>query len=207
MLADVLLVWSPMLARSVFAVLVATGCGTTVTSTPLNPSPRPLMARSPDSVELFSSAPPSRPYVDVAYLEAEQDSDLSADRTPAFIAHLRERAATMGCDGVVLGEHTNRPSVSSSDVAFDVTNALSKHPVEPPPDYGVPANLRGLTATCIVYIPAPGELEETHVAAGNAYDACLQQRVQILRRMQTLPKANDRAKLLHQLPTCVKPAT
>lgn len=193
--------------RSVLAVLLATGCGTTVTATTLNPSPKPMAPRSPDSVELFSSAPPARPYVDVAYLEAEQDSDLSADRTGAFVAHLRERAAAMGCDGVILGEHTNRPSVSTSDMAFDVADALSSKPQEPPPDYGVPVNLRGLTATCIVYIPAPGELEAIHAANATAYDACRHQRIQILRHMQALPKADDRAKLLHQLPTCVRPAT
>lgn len=171
-----------------------------------------MLPRSPASVQIFSSAPPVRPYVDVAYLEAEQQSDMSLDGTSAFITKLRAHAAALGCDGVVLGAETNRPTVSTADVAFDVANALSRKPSEPPPDYGTPANLRGMLATCIVYLPEPGELEdlEAHRAASQqvattAYDACNQRRLQILRQMQALPKASDRAKLIKQLPTCLKP--
>src|SRR5262245_3231040 len=79
----------------VLALLVAAGCGTTVSSTIVGGSPKPLAARSPASVEVFTDAP-SRPYVAVSHLKAEQQSDLSLDGTDAFIKKLRRHAAELG---------------------------------------------------------------------------------------------------------------
>src|SRR5262245_59658682 len=108
----------------VLALLAATGCGTSITATALNQSPKPLAPRSPESVEIFASAPPGRPYVDVAYLEAEQQSDMSVDGIGAFITKLRRRAAEMGCDGVVLGSPTNREIVATVDIVLFVAQVL-----------------------------------------------------------------------------------
>jgi hypothetical protein len=80
--------------------VVLAGCGTTIQTTAINPAPRPL-ARSPDSVEVFTTGAPPRPHVDVALLEAEQDSSYSLDDTAAMLAKLRERGAAMGCDALV----------------------------------------------------------------------------------------------------------
>jgi hypothetical protein len=114
--------------------LFTAGCGTAISTTLINPAPRPMSARPPETVEIFSSGPPQRPYVDVAFLEAEQESHLSVDNTPEFINHLRVRAAAMGCDGVVLGGVTHAADVAAS-VAADVN-----------------ASKKGITATCIVYL-------------------------------------------------------
>jgi hypothetical protein len=90
-------------------VVLVTACGTSIRATTINPSPRPMMSRPAETVELFTSgAPNDRRYVDVAYLEAEQDSAYSFDDTPEFLNLLRERGAAMGCDGVVGGAPTNR---------------------------------------------------------------------------------------------------
>jgi hypothetical protein len=188
--------------RCVLALVVA-GCGTTVTSTMINASPKPLVPRAPESVEVFTSGPPQRPYVDVAYLEAEQTTDMSIDGTGAFITKLRRHAAEMGCDGVVLGAPTNRPVTATADVVYGVIQVLSKEPIEPPADFGRPANLRGMTATCIVYVPEDGELE----AIANAYEQCKQQRIETMRAAQRLAKADERGRLLRGMPTCIKPAT
>jgi hypothetical protein len=101
----------------------------------INPAPHAMQPRPPYTVEMFSSGPPQRPYIDVAYLEAEQDSAYSFDGTSDFIAQLRERAARMGCDGVVLGGVTNAPDAVAS-VTADVN-----------------ASRKGLTATCVMYLP------------------------------------------------------
>lgn len=127
-----------------FVLVVLAGCGTTVSATMINQPPHPMRPRPAHTVELFTSAPPQRPYVDVAYLEAEQDSDMSVDGTAEFFAKLRQRAGAMGCDGVVIGHPTNR--VTSS--VMELSNVLTPNN---PTDFG-PQNLRGLTATCIVYI-------------------------------------------------------
>lgn len=111
------------------------GCGTaietTVKTTVINPAPRPLASRDPASVEVFSSAPPQRPHVDVEYLEAEAEAEsgLSADGTPRFIAALRAKAATDGCDAIVLGGTTNYLTSGGK--------------------YGT--NLKRIVATCVVY--------------------------------------------------------
>jgi hypothetical protein len=201
-----------MTVPKLLALVLVTGCGTTVSATMLNESPKPLFARPPASVEMFVSAPPSRPYVDVALLEAEQQSDMSIDGTDAFIHKLRDHAATLGCDGVVLGHETNRPTVATADVVHDVAQVLSKKPIAEPIDYGAPANLRGMTATCIVYVPEQGELEDLEArraaatqVASTAYDTCKQQRIQLLQRVQQEPKATERGKLLRAMPTCFKP--
>ena len=113
-------------------VVLVTACGTTLKATTINPSPRPMSARPAETVELFTSgAPNDRRYVDVAYLEAEQDSELSWDDTPEFLKALRERGGQMGCDGVVIGAPTNR-----------VTTGLDDRP----------ANIKGVVGTCIMFL-------------------------------------------------------
>jgi hypothetical protein len=113
-------------------LVVAAGCGTNLRATAINPSPRPMHPRPPGSVELFTSgAPADRPHVDVAYLEAEQQTELSADDTPEFFNLLRKRGAEMGCDGIVIGSPTN-----------NVTRGIDgEHPV----------SLHGIVGTCIMF--------------------------------------------------------
>ena len=117
--------------RSIFALLVLVGCGTTVSSTPVNAPPHAMRARPASTVEVFSSgAPHDRHFVDVAYLEAAQDTSDSPDGAPEWIAALRDRGAKMGCDGIVLGAPTSDPNGRG---------LIVKGP------------RRGIVATCIVY--------------------------------------------------------
>ena len=81
----------------------AGGCGTFVTETPINEAPRPLEPRPPESVEIFTSAPPARPHVDVMLLEVEQTHDVNDQGMDIMIARLRERAGQLGCDAVFIG--------------------------------------------------------------------------------------------------------
>jgi hypothetical protein len=120
-----------MLNRIVLGLVLAAGCGTSIQATMINPAPHPMQSRPPESVEVYSSGPPQRPYIDVAYLEAEQQTAYSVDDTAQFIGHLRERAAAMGCDGVVLGGVT--------------------HAAEPTSDLHL--TRKGLTATCVMFLP------------------------------------------------------
>lgn len=120
-----------MLNRIVLGLVLAAGCGTSIQATLINPAPHPMQPRPPETVEIYSSGPPQRPYIDVAYLEAEQQSAYSGDDTVQFISHLRARAAAMGCDGVVIG---------------GVTHASE-------PTTRVHLDRKGLTATCVMYLP------------------------------------------------------
>ncbi|CAN5822805.1 hypothetical protein BH11MYX2_BH11MYX2_26290 [soil metagenome] len=128
--------WLPLL-------IFATGCGTVINTTAINPTPHTLYTRPPASVALFTSGPPQgRSYVDVAFLEAEQESGYSVDRMPDFIADLSARAAAMGCDGLVIGSPTN-----ATTVAFDLQT---------------PMNKRGIVATCIVFNDPPSMASVSH---------------------------------------------
>lgn len=110
--------------------VVLAGCGTSIQATAINPAPHVLAPRPTESVEVFTSGAPARPHVDVALLEAEQDSSYSLDDTGAMLAKLRERGAAMGCDALVF----HGLSSSSEELVGDQVQSR-----------------KGVYATCIVY--------------------------------------------------------
>jgi hypothetical protein len=125
--------------RYLALLALVTACGTSIHATTINPAPHAMRARPPEAVELFTSGPPQdRRYVDIAFLEAEQDSPYSFDDTAEFFSALRARAGAMGCDGVVIGSPTNK-----------VTTGL---------DLQTPENIKGIVGTCIVFVDAGGEV-------------------------------------------------
>lgn len=129
-----------MTNRWLFALLVAAGCGTSIHTTPINPAPHAMVPRDPATVELFTSGPPQRAHVDVAFFEAEETSGLSLDGTPEMLRQLRERGAQLGCDAVVVG------GVSSRDPGVgDAESWLVEHP----------KSRKGVFATCIAYTGPP----------------------------------------------------
>lgn len=91
------------------SLLFVAACGTTVSTLPLRPitaQPRPVM-----SVGLFMTPPP-QPHYAVARLEAHDALARSANH---MISKLREEAARLGCDGVLvdpLDHHVDRHHVS-----------------------------------------------------------------------------------------------
>jgi len=107
-------------------------CGSSIRATEINSAPRPLAARTPESVEVFTSGAPMRPHMDLAYYEAQQASEFSSDDTREFIVKIRAAAAQRGCDGVVVGGITHE----TTRTIFDEHQARSN---------------KGMTATCIVY--------------------------------------------------------
>jgi hypothetical protein len=115
-------------------VTVCLGCGTFVTATPINPPPRPLVPRAPESVQVVASAPPLEPHVDVALLEVTQSEGFNREGMDLMIQRLREKAAELGCDAVFV-------------------KGSSAHEGEDPlldPDS------KQLLASCIVFTPPSG---------------------------------------------------
>jgi hypothetical protein len=88
------------------ALLVATGCGTALTQTAINAPPHAMPPRPAASVEILSSGPPTRPHVDVAILQAQQEA-YSLDDNNDMIGKLREQAARLGCDALVINGPDN----------------------------------------------------------------------------------------------------
>ena len=112
------------------------GCGTFANSTVINDSPRPMYARPPRSVAVFSSGPPTRPHVDVAVITVEQTHDLNEQGMDIIIASMREKAAQMGCDAVVLGSRSERDAASTlfnSGATTQLGTCIVYDEREPPP--------------------------------------------------------------------------
>jgi hypothetical protein len=129
-----------MSSKRFLALVLAAGCGTSIHTTAINPAPRPMVPRDPASVELFTSGPPLRGHVDVAFLEAEESSSFSTHHTPEMLNKLREQGAQFGCDAVVIGGLSSRdPGIT------DAETWLVDHP----------KGRKGVFATCIVYTEPP----------------------------------------------------
>jgi hypothetical protein len=97
----------PILSSLILSIPVLVGCGTFVDFTPLNDPPHPLARRTPESVEVLSSGAPTRRHVDVAVVEVEQTHSLNEQGTGLMIRRMRDQAAAIGCDAIVLGGATD----------------------------------------------------------------------------------------------------
>src|SRR5262245_23511585 len=114
------------------------GCGgTSVHMVPTNPPPRALAPRTPESVEVFTSRAPERPYSHVAYLEVQENDRYTNAQAERLMRELRTAAAKAGCDGVVV----------SGEIERKVPGFWGVHEV------------KVLRSTCIVF--APREMAST----------------------------------------------
>ncbi|HKA91924.1 MAG TPA: hypothetical protein VKE22_29880 [Haliangiales bacterium] len=123
--------------RRLASLLFLAACGTTITAVPTNRPLRVMSPRDPMSVEMFTSGIPQRPYVEVAYLESQQESDLSFDNAPTVMMKMREEAGKMGCDGLIIG--------GANDAVVGGTFRGT----------GSTTTLRGYRGTCIQWTDGP----------------------------------------------------
>ena len=120
---------------SAMAVLVSIGagdCGTRIVYTPTNTPPHALSPKPAEQVEVYSTSPPQRAYVEVGMLEAGRESGWSADDEAAVQTKLRQDAGQRGCDAIVM-------TGSADKVVGDRNSTVT---------------LRGYKATCIVWSDA-----------------------------------------------------
>ncbi len=93
------------------ALMDLAGCtSVSVNYSALNSPPRPLQMTAPDKVELFTTARPSRKYVEVGTMTADHDS--IASNEDMFKA-MREEAAKRGCDGLVITQRASMRAVAA----------------------------------------------------------------------------------------------
>jgi len=121
-----------LLALAGFAPLA--GCGTYTSFTPINSPPHELTSRPSCQIEVFSSGPPSRPYVDVAVIEVEQTHSFNEQGAALMIRRIRAQAGAIGCDAVVLGGITDHNGAQPGTGLYLLDPGSTKQ-----------------TATCIVY--------------------------------------------------------
>jgi hypothetical protein len=115
--------------RFVWLLLVA-ACGTSISTMPTNRPIRAMVPRDAMAVEMFTSGNPQRPYIEVAYIEARQQSGYSLDALLDVMNNMRGSAAQLGCDGLIIGG-TNNTVINSS------------------------TTLRGYRGTCIQWVDVP----------------------------------------------------
>ncbi len=116
---------------------IIAACGTTVSTRPLNTSAAPRMQRQPETVELFTTAVPTRAYTEVALIEAREQ--VYSDEDPFLV--LRAQAGQMGCDGLIL-----LGAADSTVGNVSATGAPTGTSV-----YGGIRTLHGYRGTCIVW--------------------------------------------------------
>jgi hypothetical protein len=125
------------------------GCGTNIAYVPLNSPPHPLTPRPPESVELFTTSPPQRPFVEVGAIESQQQS-MSQDGVDVIYAKMRAEAGKRGCDALVIVGSNDATQVSGS-MSHGSGSVGSR-------------TLKGYRATCVVFTDAP----DTSAAAAPA---------------------------------------
>lgn len=119
--------------------LLGSACATTVINAhPLNPAPHALKAREGAAVEVFTTGPPTRSFVEVALIEARQ---AGFDEAPVF-GEMRLRAGAMGCEGLVL-LGSNDAIVGSIVSTLPSSDGLFLS--------GFTETLHGYRATCIAW--------------------------------------------------------
>jgi hypothetical protein len=121
-----------------FALFVfLTGCGTVVKVTRLNPSPKPLLPRNPEQVEIFTTGKPNVPYTEVSLISSQQASEFSSDDTPEIIRKMRLEAADQGCDALIITMSNDSVSGTTAGASGGV--------------YGQVNTVKGFHGTCVAY--------------------------------------------------------
>jgi hypothetical protein len=105
---------------AVVAVAVLSGCvGLTVDVTPVGPVPRGMSPRAPGTVKHFELRPENG--VEVYDIEAYGDAK------PKLLAAIRQKAASLGCDGLMF----SAPAVSAQHDSAAGTGQLNEHHQKP----------------------------------------------------------------------------
>jgi hypothetical protein len=91
-------------------VLFAAACGATTRFVATNPAPHPMVARPAETVQVFTTGHPTRPYVEVGIIQGQQGRGLihNGDQMPEIITKMREDAARTGCDGLIINGNADR---------------------------------------------------------------------------------------------------
>ncbi|HVY49692.1 MAG TPA: hypothetical protein VHB21_27550 [Minicystis sp.] len=127
----------PLRFVAVLALAVA-GCGTSIDYTQTHVAPRPMSPHALESVEILTAGPPQRPFVEIGMIEARQQSGYSLDNKHEVLDKLRNYAANLGCDAIVVSGDNGTSSVYAGG------------------NNNIPVTTAGYRGTCIVYTaPAP----------------------------------------------------
>jgi hypothetical protein len=115
---------------------------------PTQTPPHAMTARSPNEVDVFMGGPPKQDYVEVGFFEIEQDNSMSGG-TDVMVRKLREKAGSIGCEGIIVGAPADRPQMFVGNTYK--TGGYGATTV------GNSTSVRSYRAACIVYSKDPVE--------------------------------------------------
>jgi hypothetical protein len=141
--------------RTIVLFLATVGC-TPVIYTDFvrtRPEPRPMSPRPAETVEVFLSERPGRPFTEIGFVEVQEARGSST--SSELLAELRARAGQEGCHALVfLGDNDAVGGTSlRSSVDGDATTDATSTP-------GVTHH--GFRGTCIVYLDPVSVAPGTH---------------------------------------------
>jgi hypothetical protein len=117
------------------------GCGYRTSFTPTNIPPHEMHARAPATVELLTASRPTRPFVEVGLLSSGHAGAYSLSTDEEVMLGLREKAAEVGCDAVLVEAETTNYVVSSYSTGANTASATTEA-------------LKKFRAACILYTDA-----------------------------------------------------
>jgi hypothetical protein len=122
------------------AALGCAGAGSPLDVVKLNAAPRALAARAPETVTVFTAAAPTRPFVEIALIQARRRWGTTESAAQIF-DRVRVAAAQTGCDGLVLLGEAN----TTSGWIWPSLGAYG------PETHGSIETFEGFRATCIAW--------------------------------------------------------
>lgn len=102
---------------SVLTALALVGCGSFSMSFTNSGIPHPPMqTHTVEEVQIFASGAPTRHYLEAGLLEAR---GAPSDTPGSVLAKMREEAARLGCDGLIIIPTTAPKAFRASCIVFD----------------------------------------------------------------------------------------
>lgn len=86
---------------------LALGCGLHHQVATLNAPPRPMQAKAPAAVHVYTSGRPGHAYHEVFLLQTDERSARAGYDESMILDELRRRAGALGCDALILLESTS----------------------------------------------------------------------------------------------------
>lgn len=100
-------------------------CGGSTTSIiGTNAPPRRLTQRPLHEVEVYTASLPSRPFVEIAVIQARNTGAYGAAALPGLVADMRHEAALAGCDALLVYGDTNPLATAAPPRQNPVTSGL-----------------------------------------------------------------------------------
>jgi hypothetical protein len=115
-----------------------TGCGTYIDYMSINAPPKVMSPRPKDQVQVFKSAKPPRPFVEVGVLKVGMASGFSGADELQILDDARAEAGRRGCDGLMVTDSRKMASGTGYHGTYSSTITVNER-------------VSGITASCVVF--------------------------------------------------------